>query len=235
MSADLMALTPVKSKLKTVFLGSPGVRPRRIRTGLLHGLYFNVDTAFKSMRLIGLDEREIAGATRRLASGVKTALDIGANDGWYSLFFASRPNIERVYAFEPSADIRTALEANFRLNDPVLRAKLLVSDKLVGDVTRSEWCRLDEELPDLAVPAFFKIDVEGGELDVLKGARKLLSKAANCLIIETHSSDLERDCIAFLTELGYQTRIIRNGWYRLLFPEARSIPHNRWLLAVKNA
>jgi hypothetical protein len=229
-----MAMIPVKTRLKTLLLGSPGVHPRRIRAGLLRGLYFNVDTACKSSRLIGFDEREIAGATRRLAAGVKIALDIGANDGWYSLFFASRPNIERVYAFEPSAEIRSALDANFRLNDPALHAKLTVSDKMVGNATRSEWCRLDDELPDLPGPALFKIDVEGGELDVLKGARNLLSKAANCLIIETHSSDLERDCIAFLTELGYQTRIVKNGWYRLLLPEARSIPHNRWLVAVKN-
>ncbi len=227
-------MIPVKARLKTLLLGSPGVHPRRIRAGLLRGLYFNVDTACKSSRLIGFDEREIAGATRRLAAGVKIALDIGANDGWYSLFFASRPNIERVYAFEPTAEIRTALDANFRLNDPALHAKLSVSAKLVGNATRPEWCRLDDELPDLPGPALFKIDVEGGELDVLKGARNLLSKSANCLIIETHSSDLERDCIAFLTELGYQTRIVKNGWYRLLLPEARSIPHNRWLVAVKN-
>jgi precorrin-6B methylase 2 len=228
-------MIPVKAKLKTMLLGSPGVRPRKIRAGLLRGLFFNVDTACKSSRLVGLDEREIAGATCRLAGEVKIAFDIGANDGWYTLFFASRPNIERVYAFEASAQICPALEANFGLNDPALRAKLCLSNKMVGNSTAPEWCRLDDTVADLPGPALFKIDVEGGELDVLKGARNLLSKSGNRLIIETHTADLERDCIAYLTELGYQTSIVKNGWYRLLFPEARSIPHNRWLLATKNA
>src|ERR1043166_9244884 len=77
----LLATQPIvmqkmKTKLKAALLGKPGLRPRRIATGLLRGLFFNVDTSCKAMRLVGLDEREIASAMRRLVSGVRSALDI---------------------------------------------------------------------------------------------------------------------------------------------------------------
>lgn len=44
--------------------------------------------------------------------------------------------------------------------------------------------------------------------------------AKSCeLIIETHSKALESGCIQFLEGLGYQTRIIKNVWYRMIIPE----------------
>jgi hypothetical protein len=53
------------------------------------------------------------------------------------------------------------------------------------------------------------------------------------LIIETHSPELEKGCIAMLEAMGYRCEIIGNAWYRALIPEHRGIPHNRWFVAVK--
>jgi hypothetical protein len=53
------------------------------------------------------------------------------------------------------------------------------------------------------------------------------------MIFETHSLELEVDCIAYLKERGYVVKIIKNGWWRFLVKEIRPIEHNRWFCAYK--
>lgn len=223
----------LKTAVKRVLLGSPGTRPRDIGSGLLRGLRFNVDTASKSMRLLGLDEREIAPAVEDAAASSSAALDVGANDGWYSLYFASRPNIERVWSFEPDANLVPAFEANFALNPPAFKDKVRLVNKFVGDRDDDQFVRIDTLLNDYDKPVVLKIDVDGGELDVLKGARHSLEHKTCRLIVETHAPELERDCIAYLESLNYRTTIVPNGWYRAIVPEHRPTSHNRWFVASR--
>jgi ubiquinone/menaquinone biosynthesis C-methylase UbiE len=224
---------PLKSLIKAAFFGPPGMRPRKLHAGLLRGFRLPVDTAGMSMHLVGLWETEIAGVVRRAAHRASVACDVGANSGWYSLYFASRPNIERVYAFEPDPAWISVLEENVRLNDPRYLERVTIVEKLVGDRDDGQWCRLDTVLRDVGGPIVFKIDVDGGELDVLKGAREILITKPCELVIETHSPALERGCAAFLRSLGYRVRIIKNGWYRALVPETRPIELNRWMSATR--
>ena len=74
-----------------------------------------------------------------------------------------------------------------------------------------------------------KIDVEGAEAIVLQGMIDLLKENDCRLIIETHSVQLEKDCMAFLKSQGYYVRIIKNAWWRSILPERRPLKHNRWL------
>ena len=225
----------LKSAIKQGLLGKPGLRPRRISRGLLKGLSFNVDTGNKSMRLLGLDESEIAPVTRKLAAQVRSAADIGANDGWYSLYFASRPNIEKIFAFEPLAHVLETARANFALNDPDFLKKVTLVEAFVGNKTgQDHWVRLDDYAAEMVEPILLKIDVDGGEIDVLEGARQVLSRDCR-LIVETHSPELEKGCIERLGAMGYSCRIIGNAWYRALVPENREIAHNRWFVATRDS
>ena len=79
-----------------------------------------------------------------------------------------------------------------------------------------------------------KIDVDGGEIEVLKGLSKTLINYKCQLIIETHSKDLEVGCLEFVKEIGYKTEIIDNGKMRVIIPETRPIEHNRWFIAYNN-
>lgn len=223
----------IKSRVKHLFLGPPGSRPRKISCGLLKGYRFHVDPARKSMRLMGLDETEIAGEVRRLSAQAATALDVGCNDGWYSLYLAGRNNIQRVYSFDGSGECLTGMKSNLALNDEAIAGKVTMIQKLVGAKNDDPGCSIDATLTAPAEPILFKIDVDGGELDVLRGAKQTLTNRKCLLIIETHSTDLERDCIAFLSELGYRCRIIPPGWYRAFVPEYRPIPHNQWFVATR--
>jgi len=224
----------LKAVMKRFVIGRPGLVPHAIRRGLLRGLAFHIDAATKSQRVLGLDEAEITSAIRRLTADAGSALDIGANDGWYSLYFASRPNIERVIAFEPCQALMGRVQENFALNDPTFAEKLSCMNTFVGTTDDENWCTVDSVVNDLPRPILLKIDVDGGELDVLRGGRRLLESGQALLVIETHSKDLEDDCFALLADFGYEVRVVRNAWYRWLIPEARPLIHNRWLVASPN-
>ena len=225
----------LKSAIKQTLVGPPGERTHFIRHGLLKGLRFNLDTTNFASHLIGMYEREIAADITAFAERAVCALDIGANDGWYSLYFASRPGIKSVYAFEPVDDLIQKLRANLQLNDDRFARKTTIVPKMVGNQDNDQWCSIDQFFPNLPRPVIFKIDVEGGEMDVLRGASRTLTEG-NCLIlVETHSLELEQQCQQFLASLGYQTRIIDFGWYRMIFRQGRPMAHNRWLKATRDS
>jgi len=223
----------VKQQIKRTLLGEPGLRERRISRGLLRGLNFHVDTATKGMRLIGFDEKEIERDVRRLAARAKVAADVGMNDGWYTVFFASCPQVQRIYGFEPETSLLRDATANLRLNGERMLQKTVLVGKFVGDKNDEHYCSLDETITDAQRPILLKIDVDGGELEVLHGARRIIEGDGCLLVIETHSPQLEKDCIGFLEPRGYTCRVIGAGWYRTFLPEARELEHNQWLIAVR--
>ena len=65
---------------------------------------------------------------------------------------------------------------------------------------------------EVLAPDLMKIDVEGAELDVLRGARGILAARHPPLFLEVHSAELRTGCEALLHELGYATReLARSG------------------------
>ena len=221
----------MKKLIKRLLFGSV-TGPRKIRAGLLRGLMFRVDPHFKSQRLMGTDESEIANVVREFSAQVKTAVDIGANDGWYTLYFAAQPGIQKVFACEPDAKCIGELKDNLAMNTGAT-AKVSIISRFVGTKADPDWISLDEILRGTPEPHLLKIDVDGGELGVLQSASELLLQHNPLVIVETHSQELERDCIAFLSERNYECTIIPNGWYRCIIPEERPIAHNRWFSAKR--
>jgi hypothetical protein len=222
----------MKKLLRRIIFGTTN-RPRRIRVGLLRGLNFEVDANSKTQRLLGLDEKEIDTYIKSIGAVARTAIDVGANDGWYTTYFASLPNVLKVVACDPDRPLLDSLARNLRLNN--LEEKVEVHPIFVGSPqpqaqpTRTLQELLEHERPPFAI----KIDVEGAELDVLKSGSAILAGQDCHLVIETHRADLERECIEYLSQLGYETTIIPNGWYRRFVPEQRPLAHNRWLAARK--
>lgn len=139
-----------------------------------------------------------ADFARAVGDRVRVAVDVGANIGeWSSLALARFPNLQQLIAYEPG-QVATQFRAN--IQDPrVTLVQNAVSDER-GDVlfheavdshlssavsveegevrgTRSVTAvRLDDELDRLEVPQvdFLKIDVEGFDLRVLRGANHAL-------------------------------------------------------------
>ena len=223
----------LKSKLKALLLPS-GRSPRHIRLGLLAGLTMQLDLAHQSQRWLGLQEREIFDWFRRLGNNVRTAVDVGANDGSYTLYFLAGTSADRIFSFEPSPDCVRELQENLALNNLEGDERLRLIPKKVGAETGGECATLDSFVSSLSLPCLIKVDIDGGELDLLKGASECLHLRAMRWIIEVHSKSLQQDCLQTLRRAGYHVVIVHNAWWRHLVPELRPGELNHWLVAFRD-
>jgi FkbM family methyltransferase len=127
------------------------------------------------------------------------AIDIGANVGWYSTLLAEAVGLGgRVYSFEPTTECIRMLRASASRYPHLSVTQLALSDhEGEGEMhsprdlglaslrempiqVRAERCRLgtlDNFLQQVGstAPTFVKCDVEGAELEVLRGASKVLT------------------------------------------------------------
>ncbi len=147
-----------------------------------------------------------------------TALDVGANVGAYSLLLGQWVGpTGAVFAFEPAPAAYDGLQRHIRLNSlaaivtPVraavgsassATARLLV-EPTAGEsrlATATDTAATTVDVPMTAIdefcmrerltPDFIKIDVEGAELDVLRGARETIRRTRGrlALFVEMHPS-----------------------------------------------
>lgn len=221
--------SPVKQ-----LLFPPGLAPRAIKTGPFRGLKMELDLQGQTQLYLGLWEREVYPWLERLSQGIRTAVDIGSAEGEYLLYFLKRTNATRVFAFEPDPDCEPALSRNLELNGmDTANPRLMLSNHYVGRRTGPQMSSLDKIAPQILGPCMVKMDVDGQETEILAGAKSLLELNDVRWLIETHSVELERDCLAILQEAGYQTQIIPNAWWRMIVPEHRPGAQNRWLAATR--
>jgi hypothetical protein len=215
------------------FLFGRGIKESRIRYGAAKGIKMKVNINDRSQRLLGLEEREIQPAFGVFAKACKIFVDIGASDGYYGLLYHKINRDGVIFMCDSQYRYATEQKDNFIRNGFLLDRVNFIS-KYVCDFSDDTHIDLDNLLKEESGNVFFKIDVDGGELEVLKGVKKVLKERHCRLVIETHSKELEDGCISFLQEMGYVCRIIPNGWWRVFIPEKRPIEHNRWLSAQKS-
>jgi hypothetical protein len=116
-------------------------------------------------------------------------------------------------------------------SNPNKGSNVQIAPYFIGAVNDHERRTLDAIAGAMLGPCLVKVDVEGGEMDVLRGAQAMLARPDVRWLIETHSRELEDGCIEILSSSGYEFRVVKNSWWRVLIPENRAIPHNRWLVA----
>jgi len=152
-----------------------------------------------------VEERHRAMMLRRVREGA-TILDVGAHIGYYTLLFSKRAGAKgKVIAFEPSTETHERLLENISLNDlhNITTVKAAASDRAGSavinlaagantgstslhfdsgavDTEQVETVVIDDYLRQHAIDAvdLIKIDVEGHELQVLKGLRRTLAAPA---------------------------------------------------------
>jgi len=175
---------------------------------------------------------------RHLLAGLRPGdvfVDVGAHFGAYAL--AALTMGCRVHAFEPSDVAHAVLRANVVANEWTSRCaihKLVLWDRtpypaeLSGEVFTRHYPTVTwrvSTLDDQVTHAHMvKIDVEGAELGVLLGGRRMLERCRPTLIIEDHedvdlpgvtqicdypkSVDSSRRIHALLGELGYGVEVV---------------------------
>jgi hypothetical protein len=222
----------VLSELKNLCV-PPGSRDRTIVAGPFKDLQMRLSLQSQTQVYLGLWERETYSWLHRLSQGIRTAIDIGAAQGEYTLFFLKKTTAEKVYAFEPDTGIVQIFSHNLGLNELSGSDRLVMSSNFVGANCDERQVSLDSLLPRITWPCLIKMDVDGFEEEILKGSRLLNSYTGTRWLIETHSKDLEFACVRTLSESGFCTKVIPNAWWRVILPEQRVVEQNRWLAAWK--
>lgn len=207
-------------------------RYRRVRWGIARGCHLPIRLRSQLRLLVGLYEIEIAPYVVKLVVRGATCFDIGAAHGYYTAALARLSDPGRVVAFEPQDDLFTWLQETVRRNAH-LTSKITLYRKPVGSEPSSTMTTLDALAGGgggtSLVPHFIKIDVDGLESAVLRGAEEVLARHRPRLIVEVHSAELERQCVTILSGHRYRHRIVDQ---QRVWPELRPIALNRWLIAV---
>jgi precorrin-6B methylase 2 len=203
-------------------------RPRRLVGGAARGIRMEIDFEHETRLFLGLYERELDRYFREFCWPGARCFDVGADAGYHTLLMANLTRSD-VISFEADPEACADLRRNVEMNPERARRVQVIQGYVGreadgGQLSLDAFCLGDGEL----VPDVIKIDVDGGETDVLLGATTLLSRHAPHVVLETHSPELESDCGDLLRSAGYSPEIVdQRHW----FADYRPIPHNRWLVA----
>lgn len=209
-------------------------------------------------------EIEVVQYLRQVIEGDSVFVDIGANNGFYSLFVASLSPKSVIYSFEPVPGTFKRLVRNLEINNfrnahifnLALGSKegdALISISSIEDGLNSlkEIESVESKIPvhmstldNILYPRkidIIKIDVEGYEEEVLKGAKKTINENKNIKIIFEHNrvfSGNSDNGINFLTDLGFNIYSIHyandKGISLSEISDNRSLPSLCNLLAMRN-
>ena len=166
----------------------------------------------------------------------KTVFDVGANIGYYTVQLGKVA--KKVVGFEPDREIRELLEENLRINalgnmdirslalgaregeigfrvNRVHRGKSAITVRDEYDYS-VQVQTLDNFIDQSGIqPDIIKVDIEGAEIDMLKGGKSFLSSAKDLqLFLEYNPDSLKdfgyqgKDMINLLLEYGFGIQII---------------------------
>lgn len=82
----------------------------------------------------------------------------------------------------------------------------------VEAITLDTFCRPSDSRPDDIVPGFIKIDVEGHELEVLLGGKRVIETYKPHMLIEVHSEHLGDAIVNLLFDI-YSLDVVRHPHY----------------------
>jgi FkbM family methyltransferase len=231
--------TPVRAVRRLYYQSFTRIVRRRVIRSTIDGAQFQLDLGetIDLTMLLGEFEKDVrAEIVKRCKPGM-VVVDVGANIGAHTLLFATvvTPG-GKVIAFEPTEYAFGKLQRNVALN-PTLNITLVHlalsetagpprkvdfraswptsgprrdGESTVAFGTLDSWCeRNGLERIDL-----MKIDVDGNEYGVLRGAEFTLARCRPTILMEVvgpHLDDDSRNPLRLLEKQGYVFRDIRTG------------------------
>ena len=177
--------------------------------------------------------------TKFITSWIKpgmVALDIGADIGYYTLLFAKIVGPKgKIYSFEPIPEAKWYLDKNIKnnnlnnvktfsfalfdkqgnvcLEDPFIKSKINLSKKTLRDNDIMVEMKIFDSwrLNDITEKVdLVKIDVEGSEINTLRGMKATLQNEHPAILVEVHPHQLKsfgfiaNDLVKFLKTFAYK-------------------------------
>jgi FkbM family methyltransferase len=196
-----------------------------IWSGPLAGYKFSVVSGSRFLR--GTYEPEKSAAFSAIVGRGDFVVDVGAHHGYFSMLASHLVGPEGlVFAFEPRPSNIHVLRINLRSNR---LQNVLVRTQAVGSASGtlrfdtqhgSGTGRLSEtgdiEVPVIALddlslprrPSFVKMDIEGGEIGALQGARGLIERYRPKLLVAVHGRQTRDSVESLLSAWNYSFSVI---------------------------
>lgn len=190
-------------------------------------------------------EPEVIRALRKYLRQGDTCIDVGGHVGYLTLLMARTVGPKgKVVTFEPMPETYQVLKENVSLNglkNVKLEQAAVGESETIGSLIfeanqQLTWTpsataygvrgkskslsvpvtSLDHYVGNTGLhPRLIKVDVEGAELDVLRGARRVLREDGPTVLVEVHGvgGEYEQAVLTLLEECGYVTQPleVRNG------------------------
>ena len=209
----------------------------------------NDDVIGRSLRVYGEWAEEEIRVLSSFISNRSEIIDVGANIGTHALGFAALSPCVTINCFEAQNDVSLILAANIGLNQ-IKNAK--VFNCVVGSEIGVEFISPNDlskssnigafrvssggEFPILKVPldsfnfknriSLIKIDVEGAEVDVLRGALKLIERDSPTIFCEVLGLKEAREILNVLKSFPYRFfSLITNPYNQKNY---RGVTQNIW-------
>jgi FkbM family methyltransferase len=186
-----------------------------------------------------LDQRAEFRLIRQHVRPTDTVCDIGANKGSFVFWLSRWCSEGKVVAFEPQppfAQLLARLARHLELDNVTVEQKAVFSKSGQADLfvpngqspaaSLMDTAKGNGDFETISVPmvrlddyfdrnqriAFMKVDVEGAELDVFKGAERILREQSPLLVFECENRHLGgarvEDVFAYLHALGYAGHLV---------------------------
>lgn len=179
-----------------------------------------------------IEPEQTSAFTRTIRTGM-VFFDIGANVGYYTILGSRLVGPQgKVFAFEPVMRNLAYLYRHASINKSrnITIIPAACSDTLslaafspgtnhaTGHLARDTESRDSVPVPAITVdevvqklgfsPDVIKIDVEGAELSVLRGAQTTLRRTKPQIFLSTHSGPLRTSCLGYLQGHGYSCKVL---------------------------
>jgi len=186
----------------------------------------------------GMEESQLRWATSQVTRG-STAWDVGAHHGYYAVALARVVGAAgSVQAFEPFPESAEVVRRNVQLNRvsetvavhpcavgaAVGTGRLQLSENgpqnhslvaalsFEGRTVEVPVTTIDAQVAALGTPHFIKLDVEGAELEALRGASRLLGLGQTTFLFESETWDPRRgDVHGVFRAFGYTLTSLARG------------------------
>lgn len=209
----------------------------RVLAGPNKGYLMRLAPSTAGPTISGHVEPEVSRALEGLVKKGGVFWDIGANNGYFTLLGARLVGTGgHVVSVEADPTVVQTLSQNVRANgfenveiineaawskrgivtfQPALREQSpdlglgsIVAPTGTRTTIQVEACTLDDLASRCPLPNILKCDVEGAEVEVLKGAEGLLRRERPIIVLEVHKEEDEDELYELLTQANYDVKRI---------------------------